>query len=220
MILGFGLAFLVTVDAVVSPSGTRNIFMSKTARLAYGWARSGTLFRIFSRIDERTGTPRPALWFAFGLAIFWTMPFPSWNTLVGVVSSALILTYTVAPVSAYVLRRNARELPRPIYLKGFGVLGPLAFVVGSLILYWAGWQTLSWLLGVQLLVFLIYVLARNRVPTDRVSFAQQVNSSWWLGSYYVILMILSYLGSFGGTELLQNPWDQILVAIVSVAIYY
>ena len=77
-ILGFGwLAVLVTADAVISPSGTGNIFMSTTSRVVFGWARNGTLFRVFGWVDERTGIPRPALWLTFGLAIFWTLPFPS-----------------------------------------------------------------------------------------------------------------------------------------------
>src|SRR5215217_2455093 len=43
-ILGFGwLAFLVTADAVISPSGTGNIFMSTSSRVVFGWARNGTL---------------------------------------------------------------------------------------------------------------------------------------------------------------------------------
>ena len=220
-ILGFGwLAFLVTSDAVVSPSGTGNIFMSTCSRVVFGWARNGTLFRVFSRINERTGIPRPALWLTLGLSIFWTLPFPSWNALVTVVSSALIFTYAVGPISAYALRRNAPEMPRPFYLKGIGLIGPLAFVVASLILYWAGWQTLSWLLGVQLLMFVVYLLVKNWVPTDRVSLAQQVKSSWWLVAYYAVMLVLSYLGSFDGINLLKSPWDQILVALVSVGVYY
>jgi amino acid transporter len=109
---------------------------------------------------------------------------------------------------------------RPFHLQGIGVIGPLAFVVASLILYWAGWKTLSWLLGVQLLLFVVYLLAKNWVPTDRVSLAQQVKSSWWLVSYYVVMLILSYLGSFDGMNLLKSPWDQVLVALVSAGIYY
>jgi amino acid transporter len=220
-ILGFGwLAALVTADAVVSPSGTGNIFMSTTSRVAFGWARNGTLFGVFGRVDERRGIPRPALWLTFGLAIFWTLPFPSWGALVGVVSAALIFTYAAAPISAYALRRNAPEAARPFYLKGFGVIGPLAFIAASLVLYWAGWNTLSWLLGLQLLLFVVYLLARRWVPTDRVSLAQQVKSSWWLVSYYVVILVLSYLGSFDGINVLRSPWDQILVALVSVGIYY
>jgi len=194
--------------------------MSTTSRVVFGWARNRTLFGVFGRIHERRGIPRPALWFAFGAAIFWTLPFPSWGALVAVVSSALIFTYAVAPISAYALRRNAPDLPRPFYLKGISVIGPISFVIASLILYWAGWHTLSWLLALQLLMFVIYLLARRWVPTDQVSLAQQVKSSWWLVSYYVIIIVLSYLGSFDGINLIKSPWDQLLVALVSVGIYY
>jgi amino acid transporter len=45
------------------------------------------------------------------------------------------LNYAVAPISAYALRRNAPDLPRPFYLKGISVIGPISFVIASLILY-------------------------------------------------------------------------------------
>ncbi len=69
-------------------------------------------------------------------------------------------------------------------------------------------------------MFVVYLLAKRWVPTDRVSLAQQVKSSWWLVSYYVVMLILSYLGSFDGINVLKSPWDQVLVALVSVGIYY
>ncbi len=34
------------------------------------------------------------------------------------------------------------------------------------------------------------------------------------------MIVLSYLGSFDGIDLLGSPWDQVLVALVSVGIYY
>ena len=70
------------------------------------------------------------------------------------------------------------------------------------------------------MMFVVYLLAKNWVPTDRVSLAHQVKSSWWLVSYYVVILVLSYLGSFDGINLLKSPWDQVLVALVSVGIYY
>ncbi|MBD0155939.1 hypothetical protein IAF45_13930, partial [Acinetobacter baumannii] len=42
--------------------------------------------------------------------------------------AALVLSYALAPVTVGALRRNAPELERPFYVKGFTVLGPLAFV--------------------------------------------------------------------------------------------
>ncbi|VTR23797.1 L-aspartate transporter [Serratia fonticola] len=56
--LGMGwLAFLVVSDAIVSPSGTGNIYMNATPRVVYGWARAGTFFKIFTRVDGESGDP-------------------------------------------------------------------------------------------------------------------------------------------------------------------
>lgn len=219
--LGLGwLATLVTIDAVVSPSGTGNLFLPTSARVAYGWSRSGTLFRVFSRVHPGSGIPRPALWLSLALSIFWTLPFPSWDVLVGVVSNALIFTYALAPISVYALRRNSPDMPRPFYLKGFSVIGPIAFIMASLIIYWTGWSVNYWLLGVQLLMFVLYLLAKRIVPTDRVSFAQQLKSVWWLVLYYAALIALSGLGTFGGVAAIPSPWDQLLVVVIAIIAYY
>ncbi|RYA85454.1 APC family permease, partial [Enterobacter cloacae complex sp. 742-ADZ3-9B] len=112
--LGMGwLAFMVISDAIISPSGTGNIYMNATPRVIYGWAKAGTFFKAFTHIDKASGIPRPALWLTFGLSIFWTLPFPSWEQLISVVSAALVLSYAIAPVTAAGLRRNAPDLPRP-----------------------------------------------------------------------------------------------------------
>jgi amino acid transporter len=219
--LGFGwLAVLVTLDAIISPSGCANIFLSSSARVVFGWARNRTLFQWFAQIDEQSGVPRPALWLSFLMSIFWTLPFPSWGALISVVSSALIFTYALAPISAYAFRLRAPDLPRPFYLKGMSVVGPLSFIVASLIVYWAGWKTDSWLLGVQLVMFVIYLLARRFVPTDQVGLTEQVKASLWLVFYYVAVIILSGLGTFGGSHLIAGPWDQILVIAVAIVAYY
>lgn len=34
----------------------------------------------------------------FGLTLFWTLPFPSWQVLISVVSSTLMLSYAFAPL--------------------------------------------------------------------------------------------------------------------------
>ena len=199
LILGVGwLAYMVVADAVIS-SGCGNIYMNATPRVVHGWARTGTFFKVFTRIDEKSGIPRPALWLTFGLAVFWTMPFPSWEALINVVSAALVLSYAVAPVSVAALRRNAPDMPRPFRVKGFAVLGPVSFIIAALIVYWSGWATVSWLLGLQILMFGIYLLCRRLVPTDHLSIAQQVRSSAWLIGFYAITILLSWLGSFGAS---------------------
>ncbi|WXL24465.1 APC family permease [Ectopseudomonas mendocina] len=220
MALGIGwLAYLVVADAVISPSGCGNIYMNATPRVVYGWAKSGTFFRYFTRIEEN-GIPRPALWLTFGLSVFWTLPFPSWEALINVVSAALVLSYAVAPVTVAALRRNAPNMPRPFRVKNFAILGPLSFVIASLIVYWSGWNTVSWLLGLQILMFVLYLLCARYVPTARLNIRQQVRSSLWLIGFYAVAILLSWLGSFGGIGVLTHPFDTLAVAVCALGIYY
>lgn len=221
LVLGVGwLAYLVVADAVVSPSGCGNIYMNATPRVIYGWAQTGTFFRIFTRIDEQSGIPRPALWLTFGLSVFWTLPFPSWEALINVVSAALVLSYAVAPVTVAALRRNAPDMPRPFRVRGLAVMGPLSFVIAALIVYWSGWGTVSWLLSLQILMFVIYLLCRRFVPTEHLGIAQQVRSSAWLIGFYAVTLLLSWLGSFGGLGVLGHPYDTLAVVACALGIYH
>lgn len=101
------------------------------------------------------------------------------------------------------------------------VIAPISFVFASFIVYWSGWNTVSWLLGSQLVMFAIYWACKKFVPTDDVPFRQQLKSAWWLVGYYIILLIFSYLGSFGnGLGLLKTPVDLTLIAVCSIAVFY
>ncbi|AOI75670.1 APC family permease [Burkholderia sp. NRF60-BP8] len=219
--LGVGwLAVMVVADAMISPSGCGNIYMNATPRVVYGWAKTGTFFKVFTRVDEASGIPRAGLWLTFGLAIFWTLPFPSWEALINIVSAALVLSYAVAPVSVAALRRTAPDLPRPFRASAFGITGPASFVIAALIVYWSGWSTVSWLLGLQIAMFAIYLACRRWVPTAHLSLAEQVRSSAWLIAFYAAMIVLSYLGGFGGTGRLAHPYDTAVVAAVALVIYY
>jgi len=219
--LGVGwLAVLVVSDAMISPSGTGNIYMNATPRIVYGWARSGAFFKVFTRIDDKSGIPRPALWLTFALSVFWTLPFPSWEAMIGVVSAALVLSYAVAPITVAALRRSAPQLARPFYVHAFAVLGPLSFIVAALIVYWSGWTTVSWLLGLQIAMFVIYVTYKLGTRANRAVLRTEVFSSAWLIGFYALMMAASYLGTFGGKRLIPHPWDSVTVCLIALLIYY
>lgn len=221
VVLGFAwLGWLILFDAVISPSGTANIYLSATTRVIFGWARNRTFFRVFASVDEKTGVPHASLWLAFFMAVFWTLPFPSWGAMVNVVSAATVVTYVVGPISAHAFRRTAPDLDRPFKLKGMSIISPLSFIVASLIVYWTGWSTDSWLLGSMLVMFILYVIFQRFVPKEAVSFGEQLRASWWLVVYYAVMIVISYLGTFGGINAIPAPWDQIIVVVVSLALYY
>jgi len=219
LVLGLGwLAWLVVADAVVSPSGTGNIYMSATPRVIYGWARSIGI-KSLTKVDAKSGIPRPALWLSFALSVFWTLPFPSWEKLIGVVSAALMLSYAAAPVAVAALRRSAPGLARPFRVRALAMLGPLSFIVAALIVYWSRWETLSWLLGLQVVMFAAYVLYRLPSQAGRAKLLRQVQCSLWLIVFYLLVMAVSYLGTFGGIAAITHPWDTLLVAVIALGTY-
>jgi amino acid transporter len=221
-LLGLGwLASVILTDAVLSPSGTANIYLSATARLIFGWSKNGTFFRVFTKLDSKTGVPRAALWFSLILAIFWTLPFPSWDKLVAVASSSGVLCFVMGPVAAAALRRSAPHLERPFRLRGMSVVAPIAFVIASLIVYWTGWQTDSWLIGSLLVMFILYCVFHKKAPDVGVSFSEQIKTTGWLILYSIAMIVLSYVGTFGGGKaIVPAPWDQVIVAVVSLVTYY
>ncbi|MCY1379270.1 hypothetical protein D9M69_669740 [compost metagenome] len=79
---------------------------------------------------------------------------------------------------------------------------------------------MSWLLGLQILMFVVYLLCGRFVPTQHLSLAQQVRSSAWLIGFYAVTIVLSWLGSFGGMGVLTHPFDTVVVAACAMGIYY
>lgn len=219
--LGIGwLAFMVVADAVVSPSGTGNIYMNATPRVIYGWARSGGFLLGLTKIEAKSGIPRRALWLSFGLSVFWTLPFPSWEKLIGVVSAALVLSYAVAPLAVAALRRSRPELVRPFKVRAFAVVGPVSFIVAALIVYWSRWEVLSWLLGLQVAMFIAYLIYKLPSAKDRPRLVRQIRCSLWLIVFYILVMSVSWLGVFGGVGLIEHPWDSLVVAVIALGIYH
>jgi hypothetical protein len=78
----------------------------------------------------------------------------------------------------------------------------------------------SWLLSLQIAMFVIYLLCRRFVPTEHLSLAQQVRSSAWLIGFYAVTLLLSWLGSFGGLGVLAHPYDTLSVALCALGIYH
>ncbi len=218
-----GIAWLgvaVAIDAVVSPSGCGNIFFGATPRAVFAWSSSGTFFKAFAHVDPKSGIPRRATWLTLALSVFWTLPFPSWEAMISVVSASLVVSYAVAPVSVAALRKSYPDMDRPFRVKAFGIIGPLAFVVATFIVYWTGWKNLCWLLGLQIVLYVGYLIVTRRNPVGTLSFGQQIRCSLWLVGYYLLTMLVSYVGPFGGIALVPHPYDILMVCAIALVVYY
>ncbi|NIE80800.1 APC family permease [Asaia sp. As-1742] len=213
LLLGLGgLAIVVVLDAILSPTGTGNVYMSAAPRVIYAWSRAGVFFPIFKQVNAKTGVPDPALELTFGLALFWTLPFPSWQALISVVSSALMLSYAFAPLCAAALRRSQPALPRPFRLRGFDFFSPVSFVIASLIVVWTGWTTLSWLLPFVIVIAGAFMLFCKR--NDNA-----IRSVLWMPGYLIGLLVFSWLGPFGGRAVLDTLATDLGVGVLSLVIH-
>ncbi|WP_082683570.1 APC family permease [Fictibacillus sp. FJAT-27399] len=221
------LANLVLVDAVISPSATGNIYFSATARSLFAWAKNGYFFKIFQKIDKKSGLPRAALWLTLALAIIWMLPyrFQAWADLVDASTSLKALTFVVGPVSLMSLRHRAPELKRPFLLKAANIVTPLAFVGATLVIYWSKWKVVSFIIPIIILSLILYfIFAYREASYSKEKVRLHLKSGWWLIIYYLFLLAMSYVGSYGpGTRadhLIHAPWDTLVAGVLSLIFYY
>jgi amino acid transporter len=213
------LALLLYSDAFVSPSGTGTTYTATTARMIYAMERSATIPRILGRVNPRFGIPRPAMWFNLAVSFVFLFFFRGWGKLAAVISVATIITYLVVPISVIVLRHTAPHLHRPLRVPGLRILAPIAFVLSSLMLFWARWPHTAqiMLLLVLPLPFYLYYQGQSGWPY----FAKNLRAAWWLAGYLVTMCLLSWAGSteFEGRGYLPYGWDQACVALAALGFY-
>ncbi|MBV2155847.1 APC family permease [Kitasatospora sp. SUK 42] len=222
-VVGLGwLAWVLYADAVISPGGSGLIYTTSTSRISYGLSRNGYAPQRFEELDKN-GVPWFGLVIAFVTGVICFLPFPSWQELVGFITSASVLMYAGAPLAFGAMRRRLPGQERPYRLPAGGLISPAAFVVSSLIIYWSGWHTLSRLgiaivLGYVLLgSYAAYAIRKGLPNAPRLSW----KSAQWLPPYLVGLGVISWQGGFGdGTGRIPMWWDMALVAVFSLFIYY
>ena len=214
------LAIMLYADAFVSPSGTGSTYTATTARMIYAMERSGTVPALLGRVHPKYGIPRPAMWFNLAVSFVFLFFFRGWGKLAAVISVATIITYLVVPISVIVLRRTAPNLHRPLRVPGLPILAPLAFVLATLMLFWARWPHTGQIMLLLILPLPVYLYYQAKGKW--LDFARQLRASWWLFAYLIAITVLSWAGSkeFEGHDYIGYGWDQLCVAVTSLAFYF
>ncbi len=192
----FWLATILRIDAVVSPAGTGLIYTTSASRLSFGLSKNGFVPSAFERIDQRTKIPVFSVLIATLVGILFLLPFPSWASLVAIVTSASVLMYAGAPLSAAALRRSKPNLERPYAVSGMGFLAPAAFVGATWIIIFAGWQTYTTLMVAMLLGYLLIWISYLTKSNSRAP-SMDWQALPWIAGYFIGLLVISYFGAFG-----------------------
>ena len=204
---GLGLIWLVKllyVNSVISPLGAGLIYVTATARILYAMSRIGYVPKFLSQLN-RHRFPVWAIVVNFVLGMFSFMPLPGWQAMVSFLISAMVITYAMGPIALISLRITLPNKERPFRLPAANVICLLAFYCCNLFSYWTGWETISKLaivLTIGLVLFFISYL-RGRVKIKKREF----RSAIWIIPYLLGIVLLSYLGAFGGQHIMPFGWD-------------
>lgn len=224
------LAVLLYIDAVISPAGTGLVYVGTSSRLSYGLGRNRYFPQVISKVDRR-GVPFASILISFVIGCLTFLPFPSWAGLVGLVTSATVLMYGMAPVALGALRSRDPDRPRVFRLPAAHVLCPLSFILANFIVYWSGWSTVFWLycgLAIGALLFLASQLARPAAERTIIDW----RAASWIVPWLAGLAVISWQGQYNGVPptvfgvtLLATGrihlWvDLGILAAFSLAIYY
>lgn len=214
------LATILYVDAVISPGGTGLIYLTGASRVSYGLSRNGYVPTAFERTNKR-GVPWFGLTVAFVIGCVCFLPFPSWKSLVGLITSASVLMYAGAPLSFGVFRNRLPDAVRPYRAPAGSLLAPVAFVVANLLILWSGWTT-DWKLGVAILIGYVILIANRLFKLNPTAPLLDFRAAQWLPVYLLGMGLIVYLSDFGP---LKNPifplwWDMVAVAAFSLIVFY
>lgn len=213
------LALLLFVDAFVSPSGAGITNTATTARMVYGLTENGHMPKMFSKIHPKYGVPRAALCLNLAVSYVFLFLFRGWGSLAEVISVATLISYATGPVAVVVLRRRD-FVNRPIRVRGMNVIAPVAFILASLILYWATWPLTGKVVLIMVSGLPIYFYYQSK--EGWADFLPQLKSGLWLLGYLAFMVLVSCLGSerFGGYNVIPYGIDMFLIAVCSLIFYF
>lgn len=214
------VVLLLYIDAFVSPTGTGITYMGTTTRMLFAMSEHGHMPKCMAKLHSKYHIPRAALWTNLIIGFIFLYLFRGWGQLAGIISAATVVTYIVGPMSAMSLRKIAPEIKSPIRLKYLNILAPLGFAISSEVLYWSRWPLTGKVIIVLLLGFVIYAYFQNKRGWGGIR--KHVVASLWMLCYFIVMMILSYIGSsqFGGLNILPFGYGMAAVAVASLVFFY
>ena len=222
--LGLGwLAVLLYIDAIISPGDTGLIYTTITSRISYAMARNGNAPAPLARTTDR-GVPLISLIVTYFVGLIVFLPFPSWQELVGFVTSATVLSFGAGTLVIGALRRELPERERPFRVPFGDVLPFLALYASNLIVYWSGWDV-DWKLFVAILLGFVLLGVFQLTGKDDLPPMDWRSGATWTVPWLAGLGLISYLGDYpdpavGNQQDFGFGWGFLVVFVFTAVIYW
>lgn len=217
---GLGLFWLVKLlylDATISPSGAGLIYVTSTARILYAMSQIGYLPKWLSYLNKHQ-FPVAAIFTNFVLGMFLFLPLPGWQAMVSFLVSGMVISYASGPIALLCLRLELPANKRPFRLPCANFICLIAFYFCNLLSYWTGWDTIYKLAIAMLIGLVFFGVAMFRPPLVHMRLG--LKSGLWIIPYLTGLVLISYLGAFGGKNIISFGWDFLVIGIFSIVILY
>src|SRR5262249_17685546 len=148
--------------------------------------------------------PVAAIMVNFFLGMFLFLPLPGWQAMVSFLVSGMVISYAMGPVSLLCMRLELPNEKRHFRLPAATLNCFFAFYFFNLLSYWTGWDSIYKLAIAILVGFVFFILAvwRGRLAVSSLG----LKSAIWIIPYLSGLVLISYLGAFGGKNVIPFGW--------------
>jgi amino acid transporter len=197
------LAYVLRIDAVVSPADTGLIYAGVTTRLAYANARNGNAPGWLEKLNSR-GIPWSAVILGFVVGCICFLPFPGWQLFIGFITAAFAVSFGPGSVVVGALRRQLPDQERPFRLPGGDIIPIIAFYGSSLLVFWNEWginekMFVAFLVGYVVYAIYHFTAKRALPPLD-------IKNGLWFPLWIVGIMVVSYFGDLDPTQPPSDAW--------------
>ena len=206
------------VGAIVGPLAAGLMYVSSSARSLYSMSKNDYLPRFFEKRNKH-GHPWIAVLVCFCLGLVAFAPLPGWKNMVSFLASLMAASYVITPICLLALRKQAPDCNRPLKLPFVTLWTTLAFYLCNLLTYWSGWFIISKMIiciAISVILLLGYHYGTKRGRQLHLDF----KAANWLWPYFGGMGLFSYLGSFGGHNIIPFGWDMIALLLFSIAIMW
>ena len=206
------LSPLLYVAAVIGPFAAALMYCSSAGRSLYGMSKNGYLPKFFQVLSAQ-GNPIYGIIVNFVLGMLTFLPFSGWQSMVSFLSSILAVTYCIGPICLIALRSQVPNANQAFRLPFGKVWAYVAFYFCTLLIYWAGWDTVSKLI-VALAIGAVVLFLYYSVKQPKQA-AVNWRASIWLWVYFFFIGVISHAGNFGGgSGSISSPLDYLYLALL------
>ncbi|MEP3045920.1 MAG: APC family permease [Roseibium sp.] len=205
---------ILDTGARISSFASALVSVGSNARLGLAMAQNGLFPKFMEKLNQ-FGVPLFALIanFAVSALFFIALPF---KEVLALNTSSIVLSFVVGPIAVVAFRRLMPDTQRAFVLPAAPITGCFAFVIATLIIYWSGWETMLHLSLCLAVGFVLLLYRGSLIGFSQLDWREAI----WLAPYLVGIVLLSYLGTFGGgTGYLPLGPDMLFVTGLAILIY-